>query len=88
MTVRIEYHPRFKKQYKKLPSSVQALFEQRIKLLIIEPDNPTLRVHALKAEYEGYLSMNVTGDIRALFYYEGTNVVVFGFIGTHSQLYG
>ena len=52
MTVRIEYHPRFKKQYKKLPSSVQARFQQRIKLLIIEPDNPTLRVHALKAEYK------------------------------------
>ena len=88
MIVRIEYHPRFKKQYRKLPSSAQVRFQHRIKLLIIEPDNPMLRVHALKAEYKGYLSMNVTGDIRALFYYEGTNVVVFGFIGTHSQLYG
>lgn len=47
-----------------------------------------LRVHALKAEYKGYLSMNVTGDIRALFYYEGTNVVVFRFMGHTASCMG
>lgn len=30
--------------------------------------------------------MNVTGDVRALYREEGNTIVIFAFIGTHSQL--
>ena len=86
--MRIDYHARFKKQFKKLPPRVQARFRIRLEILLLNPASPELRVHALRAKYDGYFSMDVTGDVRALFYYEGSTVVVFGFIGTHSQLYG
>jgi addiction module RelE/StbE family toxin len=86
--MRIDYHARFKKQYKKLNLKEQTRFQERLEILLVNPMSPELRVHTLKAKYRGYLSMDVTGDIRALYYYEGNTVVVFGFIGTHSQLYG
>lgn len=86
--MRVDYHSRFKKQFKKIPPKAQQRFRSRLEILLGNPGSPELRVHALRAKYTGYYSMDVTGDIRALYYYEGGAVVVFGFIGTHSQLYG
>lgn len=84
----IRYHPKFKKQYKKLPIRQQQQFDGRLKLFLQEPLNPQLRIHPLKGKFFGYWSMNISGDLRALYYYEGDTVVVFALIGTHSQLYG
>jgi len=63
----IQYLPKFKKQYKKLPKIFQAQFDERLQLFLIDPINPKLRVHPLKGKYAGYWSMNVNGDIRALY---------------------
>ena len=41
----------------------------------------------LKGEYKGLYSLSVTGDIRALYKRDGEAVIIFAFIGTHSQLY-
>lgn len=42
----------------------------------------------LTGEYAGLYSLNITGDIRALYEKIDDAYVIFGFIGTHSQLYG
>jgi mRNA-degrading endonuclease YafQ of YafQ-DinJ toxin-antitoxin module len=42
----------------------------------------------LTGEYAGLYSINITGDIRALYEKIDESYVIFGFIGTHSQLYG
>lgn len=42
----------------------------------------------LTGEYAGLYSINITGDIRALYKKVGDTYAIFGFIGTHSQLYG
>jgi mRNA-degrading endonuclease YafQ of YafQ-DinJ toxin-antitoxin module len=63
-------------------------FHKRVMVLLDAPDKKILRVHKLHGEYEGYRSMDVTGDVRALFYYDDNGtLIIFGFIGTHSQLY-
>lgn len=86
MTFRFD--SRFKRQYKKLPIKLRKRFDERLKLFAKEPTNPLLRLHPLKGRYGGYYSINVSGDLRALFYREGEDIVIFSLIGTHSQLYG
>jgi len=84
----IQYTPKFKKQYKKLPKKFQKQFDERLRLFFFDPTNPKLRIHPLKGSYNGYWSMNVSGDLRALYVKKGNELVIFALIGTHSQLYG
>ena len=86
MTIR--YLPKFKKQYKKLPKKIQDQFDEKIALFAMDPTLPVLKVHPLKGNFKGYWSMNVNGDVRALYIMEGDSIVIFALIGTHSQLYG
>lgn len=84
----IQYLPTFKKQYKKLPLKLQEQFDVRLRLFLDDPTAPQLRVHPLKGTFAGYWSMNVNGDLRALYRLVGDELVIFALIGTHSQLYG
>lgn len=84
----IRYLPKFKKQYKKLPEKIQDQFGEKIALFAVDPTLPVLKVHPLKGKFKGYWSMNVNGDVRALYIVDGDSIVIFGLIGTHSQLYG
>lgn len=84
----VKYEKQFKKQYKKLPTKFKVQFAERLKLLLEDPTVPKLRVHPLKGAFGGYWSMNVNGDIRALYKLDGDAVIIFALIGTHSELYG
>jgi addiction module RelE/StbE family toxin len=83
----IQYLQRFKKQFKKLHSKIQDQFEERLRLFITNPNDPRLRIHPLKGNYQGYWSMNVNGDIRAIYTIKEESIIIFGLIGSHSQLY-
>jgi addiction module RelE/StbE family toxin len=84
----IQYLPKFKKQYKKLPKKFQQQFDERVSLFVINPTHPSLRIHPLRGQMVGYWSMNVSGDLRALYRLNGEEIVMFALIGTHSELYG
>jgi len=84
----IQYLPKFKKQYKKLPIKFQKQFNERLQLFLINPISPQLRVHPLRGNYAGYWSMSVNGDIRALYIMQGEVIIIFALIGSHSELYG
>jgi addiction module RelE/StbE family toxin len=84
----IQYLPTFKKQYKKLPRKLQDQFDERLVLFLADQTLPVLRVHPLKGKFAGYWSMNVSGDVRALYIQRGDTLIIFALIGTHSQLYG
>ena len=75
------------RQYKKLPQDIQRKFNERVDLLLENPRNPLLRIHKLKGEKKPLMSMNVTGNYRALFTREDKDTITFHEIGTHSQLY-
>ena len=83
----IHYAFTFKKQYRKLPRLFQNQFKERLRLFLADPANPLLRVHPLKGRFTGYWSMNVNGDIRALYRRSGDEIIIFALIGTHSELY-
>lgn len=84
----IETTKAFDKQYAKLNSKVKVLFKKRVEIFKTNPFDLRLRNHALKGRYLGYRSIDIRGDIRALYTTHGDTIILFGFIGTHSQLYG
>lgn len=86
--IKIEYTKKFEKQYSKLSPKIREQFKERQRLWLNDPYNPQLRLHMLTGEYAGLYSINITGDIRALYQKVDNTYVIFGFIGTHSQLYG
>lgn len=82
----IETTKAFDKQYAKLNLKVKISFKRRITLFKANPFDVSLRNHALKGKYLGIRSIDITGDVRALYTTQGDTVIIFGFIGTHSQL--
>ncbi|MBP6881362.1 MAG: type II toxin-antitoxin system mRNA interferase toxin, RelE/StbE family [Candidatus Pacebacteria bacterium] len=82
------YTKDFEKQFLRIDKTIQSKFKERLDLFLLDQTHPVLRVHSLKGKYVGYMSMNVNGDIRALYKEEGEQIVIFAFIGSHSQLYG
>lgn len=80
-------HKNFTKQYIKLTVSQKEKFKQRKGLFLKDEFNPVLNNHPLKGKYEGYRSINVTGDIRAIYKKIKANEVIFVVIGSHSELY-
>lgn len=89
---RIDYDKKFLKQLKKAPLEVKKAFVERFKLFLKEPFHPTLNNHSLTGNYDGFRSINVTGDWRAIYSEQigedSKRIITFHFIGTHSQLYG
>ncbi len=83
----IETTKAFDKQYSKLNNKLKVAFKRRVTEFKANPFDVTLRNHALKGKYLGFRSINITGDVRALYTTQGDTIILFGFIGTHSQLY-
>ncbi len=81
------YSKNFLREYAKLPPKIRYKADERIMLWQNDPLNSQLRDHQLKGKYKGYRSIDVSGDIRAL-YLQRENDAVFDKIGTHAQLYG
>lgn len=88
--MRIYYSNKFLKQLAKAPLEVRKAFRTRVELFTFNPNHPLLRNHGLIGSYQGYRSINITGDWRAIFReldeisFDG---VYFMKLGTHSQLY-
>jgi mRNA-degrading endonuclease YafQ of YafQ-DinJ toxin-antitoxin module len=85
--MKIEYSKKFRKQFSKLDPKVRAQFKERQRLWVADPYHPQLRLHELSGRYAGLYSINITGDIRALYEKKDDTYYIYGFIGTHSQLY-
>lgn len=84
----IRSHRNFKKQLDKLTKSQKEKFKERSNIFIRDEFHPVLNNHALKGEYEGCRSINIGGDLRAIFIKNSEEDVVFVKIGSHSKLYG
>jgi mRNA interferase YafQ len=83
----IDRSRRFKKQYQKLPKSIQTRTDARIRLFVGDPFDEVLRNHPLSGEYSGCRSINITGDYRII-YEANDGRIEFLLIGTHDELYG
>ena len=83
----IIYHRDFKKSYKKLPPKIKEKLEDRLRLFSKDEFSPILNNHALTGKYKGYRSINISGDLRAIFRREKDSVL-FAVLDKHSNLYG
>ena len=76
----------FKKQYRKLPQKIQKQVVERLLLFAENKFHPQLNNHPLHHPFEGCRSINISGDIRAIYEQIG-DTVLFIRIGTHTELY-
>lgn len=82
----ILYHKEFIKRFKKQPIKIKDKFKQRLVLFMQDEFDPALNNHALKGKYEGYRSINITGDVGVIFKKRARDVN-FITVDSHSNLY-
>lgn len=85
--MKIRFHRHFDKQYQKLKKSEQEKARERLILFLENPFNPVLNNHPLKGKFLDYRSINITGDLRAIYKMVGENEAIFVAIDIHSHLY-
>lgn len=87
---KIDYSSRFEKQLSKAPLNIKRAWRRRLALFLENFHHPQLRNHLLTGQYQGYRSINITGDWRAIYSETGSankRTIIFHALGTHSQLY-
>lgn len=85
-----QYDPAFVKTLKKINVRIRKSFKERIIIFAKNPYDPQLNNHELKERYEGYRSIDITADYRAIYEEinkDGIAIAYFLLIGTHEQLY-
>lgn len=87
----MKYHtlPRFEKKlikYAKFDRDIFELIRKQIKLFENNENHPSLRVHKLHGEFEGYWSLSINRSIRIIYYIENGMVYLVN-IGTHNEVY-
>lgn len=83
----IRFHRNFEKQYKKLQKKEQLRAKERLALFLQDEFDPILNNHPLRGKYQGYRSINIMGDLRAVYAHQSVDVRIFAAIGTHGNLY-
>lgn len=85
--MKVRFHKNFEKQYKKLSKVKQAKARERLLLFLDDPFNPKFSNHPLRGKYADYRSINITGDLRAVYKFINEKECIFVVIGSHSKLY-
>ncbi len=85
--MKIYLHRKFYKDYAKLSPKLQKKFKERRNLFLMDEYNVVLNNHGLTGRWSGYRSINITGDIRAIFKRD-QDATTFVAIDSHSNLYG
>ncbi|MBU4099344.1 type II toxin-antitoxin system mRNA interferase toxin, RelE/StbE family [Patescibacteria group bacterium] len=89
-TPNIKFSRRFDKQLSDAPDEIIEAFLETLALFLENPHNPTLRNHALKENYAGLRSIDVTEDWRVVFRQTRSGkrkIITFHMLGTHKKLY-
>ena len=85
--ISIIFHKNFEKQYIKLKEGDKKRFKEKTNVFSIDQFNPILNNHPLKGKYKGYRSINISGDLRAIYKMKTKSCFVFVAIDNHSNLY-
>lgn len=85
--MRVQIHPKLVKKLLRRTARDRQLLRERLIFFAAEPFHPSLRNHPLAGNWRGYRSINLSGDLRAIYYLHGRDMAIFVEIGTHSQLY-
>jgi mRNA-degrading endonuclease YafQ of YafQ-DinJ toxin-antitoxin module len=85
--MKLIYKKSFQKQLTKFWISVKKKFDDKIAIFLNSKYDRRLNNHKLNGVLSKYRSINVTWDIRALYYEQWEEIVIFALIGSHSDLY-
>lgn len=86
--MKVEYHRKFLKSFKKLDKKMQSKVIQAVDIFKSDPHSPELQNHSLKGSMKGLRAVSVTGDFRIIFEEQDNYVIVFMLdVGTHAQVY-
>lgn len=85
--IKIRFHKNFEKQYKLLSVKQKNKIQERLELFLNSQFDPILNNHPLKGRYLDYRSINISGNVRAIYKIVGNNECIFVEIGTHSKLH-
>lgn len=85
--MKIYFHKNFAKKYAKLRSGEKKRFKERQELFVRDPFHPVLNNHALMGRYKGSRSINISGDLRAVYDVVNEDSILFVDIDSHSNLY-
>lgn len=87
MNQRIDLHKSFIKSFDKLPAKIQQRVIQKLETFKKDSFSIELNNHALTGKCQGYRSINIIGNYRAIYLDISEEAVLFVQIGTHAQLY-
>jgi len=85
--MKIRFHKNFNKQYQKLKQAQKQKTQERLVLFLEDPFSLILANHPLKGKHKGYRSINITGDLMAVYKFMSEQECIFVAIDTHSNLY-
>lgn len=86
--MKVKFHKTFAKQLGKYPNKIQVIFQKRLGIFLDDPFHVTLSNHPLTGRWLGYRSINISGDLRAVYELIDEETAYFVAFGRHSQLYG
>lgn len=87
--MKIVYHIRFRKHFKKriqLSPALLRKYEERIRIFAVNSKEIRLKDHPLYGDLEGYRSFSITGDIRVIYFIKNSTYYFID-VGTHNQVY-
>jgi len=85
--MKIVFHKNFEKDLKKLNEKQRQKTKKCLKIFLSDSYVLTLDNHPLQGQYNDYRSINIGGDLRAIFKQLNENEAIFAAIGSHSKLY-
>jgi len=76
----------FDKKFSKFPKKIKDNAIQQFEIFLVDPIDINLNNHKLHGKWSKYRSINITGNIRAIYIQNG-EISRFIDIGSHSELY-
>ena len=81
--MRVLYHPKFAREYKKLPDNIKDQAEEKEKIFRANPFDPRLKTHKLKGPLSGFWVFSINHKYRIIFDFADINTVHFYSVGDH-----
>lgn len=83
----LTFHRQFRKHLEKLNIKQRQRIQEWLHIFLDNAFYPALNNHALKGKYLDYRSINITGDLRAIYKSVSDDECIFVALDTHSNLY-
>ncbi len=77
----------FKKSFLRMSKKIQYKTSEQLNLFTKNHLDKQLNNHGLSGVYTGYRSININGDIRAIYEITNDGFALFVDLGSHSKLY-